>query len=468
MSIYREYDIRGVVGVELTFDLAERIGRAYGTLIRRAGGGAVSLARDVREHSTPIRDRLASGILSTGVNVVDLGVCPTPLLYYSLFHLKVDGGVMITGSHNPPEFNGLKLCVGRESIFGETIQTIRRIVESGERLEGNGRASTYAIIPVYQDEIGQQFSMLLERSRRIRVAVDSGNGVAGLVAPALLRNIGCDVVDLYSEPDSRFPHHHPDPTVIENLRDLISTVKTQRADIGFAFDGDGDRLGVIDERGEILWGDRLLALLAQPVLASQPGAPVIAEAKCSQVLYDEIARLGGRAVMWKTGHSLIKAKMKELKAPLAGEMSGHLFFGDRYYGYDDAIYAACRLVELVVQAGRPLSILTRHLPAPRVTPEIRVDCPDDRKFDVVARLRARLNSALKDPTLFPHPITELIDVDGVRVRTPWGWGLVRASNTQPVLVMRFEATSPELLEQYRSVVEEVVARAVEASQAPAQ
>ncbi|MEO6666277.1 MAG: phosphomannomutase/phosphoglucomutase, partial [Nitrospiria bacterium] len=307
MSIFREYDIRGVVGVDLTFEIAERIGRAYGTMVRRNNGLAVSVGRDVREHSTPIRDHLIAGILSTGVDVVDLGVCPTPLLYYSLFHLPVDGGVMITGSHNPPEFNGLKMCVGREAIYGAAIQTIARMVEGGEQVRGKGRGSTYAVIPPYHAEVTKQFASLVAAQsvpgQGLRVAVDSGNGVAGLVAPAVLREIGCEVIELYSEPDARFPHHHPDPTVLDNLRDLIAAVRDQGADLGIAYDGDGDRLGVVDERGDVLWGDRLLALLAGPVLAEYPGAPVIAEAKCSQVLYDEIAKLGGRPVMWKTGHS---------------------------------------------------------------------------------------------------------------------------------------------------------------------
>ena len=459
MSIYREYDIRGVVGVDLTFDLAERIGRAFGTMVRRHNGSSVSLARDVRGHSTPIRDRLAAGILSTGVDVVDLGVCPTPLLYYSLFHLQVDGGVMITGSHNPPEFNGLKMCVGKESIYGAAIQTIRRMVEGGEHLSGAGRTSEYAIIPAYHDELARQFSALRTAQGSAsggtprRVVVDSGNGVAGLVAPALLKAIGCDVIELYSEPDARFPHHHPDPTVLDNLRDVIAAVKERRADVGIAYDGDADRLGVIDERGDVLWGDRLLALLAGPVLAANPGAPVIAEAKCSQVLYDEIARLGGRPVMWKTGHSLIKARMKELDAPLAGEMSGHLFFGDRYYGYDDAIYASCRVVELLVQTGQSMSALASRLPTTQVTPEIRVDCPDETKFGVVNRLQDFFKRAAKHAGLFPLPIQEVVDVDGVRVRTAWGWGLVRASNTQPALVLRFEADSPEHLAELRTAME---------------
>lgn len=459
MSIYREYDIRGVVGADLTFDLAERIGRAYGTMVRRANGSSVSLARDVREHSTPIRDRLAAGILSTGVDVVDLGVCPTPVLYYSLFHLAVDGGVMITGSHNPPEFNGLKVCVGKESIYGAAIQTLRQMVEGGERVRGVGKISEYAILPAYHGELARQFADLKTARGAasglgpLRVVVDSGNGVAGLAAPALLRAIGCDVIELYSEPDARFPHHHPDPTVVDNLRDLIAAVREHRADLGVAFDGDADRLGVVDERGEILWGDRLLALLAGPVLAAKPGAPVIAEAKCSQVLYDEIARLGGRPVMWKTGHSLIKARMKELDAPLAGEMSGHLFFADRYYGYDDGIYAACRVVELLVRDGRPLSALASRLPPTNVTPEIRVDCPDERKFGVVARIRTFFQDAAKRAERFPIPILEVVDVDGVRVRTAWGWGLVRASNTQPVLVLRFEADTPGHLDALRAAME---------------
>jgi phosphomannomutase/phosphoglucomutase len=269
----------------------------------------------------------------------------------------------------------------------------------------------------------------------------------------LLRAIGCDVIELYSEPDARFPHHHPDPTVIDNLRDLIAAVRERSADLGVAFDGDADRLGVVDERGEILWGDRLLALLAGPVLAAKPGAPVIAEAKCSQVLYDEIARLGGRPVMWKTGHSLIKARMKELDAPLAGEMSGHLFFADRYYGYDDGIYAACRVVELLVRDGRPLSVLASRLPSTNVTPEIRVECPDERKFGVVARLQTLFRDATKRAERFPIPILEVVDVDGVRVRTAWGWGLVRASNTQPALVLRFEADTPGHLDALRAAME---------------
>jgi phosphomannomutase/phosphoglucomutase len=333
------------------------------------------------------------------------------------------------------------------------------MVEGGERVRGAGKISEYAILPPYHDELARQFADLktarggASGRTPLRVVVDSGNGVAGLVAPALLRAIGCDVIELYSEPDARFPHHHPDPTVVDNLRDLIAAVRERGADLGVAFDGDADRLGVVDERGEILWGDRLLALLAGPVLAAKPGAPVIAEAKCSQVLYDEIARLGGRPVMWKTGHSLIKARMKELDAPLAGEMSGHLFFADRYYGYDDGIYAACRVVELLVRDGRPLSALASRLPPTNVTPEIRVDCPDERKFGVVARLRAFFEDAAKRAGRFPIPILEVVDVDGVRVRTAWGWGLVRASNTQPVLVLRFEADTPGHLDALRTAME---------------
>jgi phosphomannomutase/phosphoglucomutase len=433
----------------------ERIGAAYGTTVRRAGGSKVAVARDVRDHSTPIRDRLAAGLMSTGLHVVDLGVCPTPLLYYSLFHLAVDGGVMITGSHNPPEFNGLKMCVGREAIYGDAIQALRRLVESGDCERGQGTRSDYAVIPPYLKELTDQFVGRVRTSGRtpLRVVVDSGNGVAGLVAPALLRAIGCEVIELYSEPDARFPHHHPDPTVLENLRDVIAAVERHQADVGFAYDGDADRIGVVDERGDVLWGDRLLALLAGPVLAERPGAPVIAEAKCSQVLYDEITRRGGRAVMWKTGHSLIKARMKELSSPLAGEMSGHLFFADRYYGFDDAMYASCRVVELLVQEGKPLSALAASLPTTVVTPEIRLDCPDEHKFGVVTRLQAYFRDARTKPGAFPLPILDVIDVDGVRVRTPHGWGLVRASNTQPVLVLRFEADTAAHLSEIRSSIE---------------
>jgi phosphomannomutase/phosphoglucomutase len=347
------------------------------------------------------------------------------------------------------------MCVGREAIYGDAIQALRRLVETGARERGAGNASAYAIIPPYLREVSQQFIGVIAAVERppVRVVVDSGNGVAGLVAPALLRAIGCEVIELYSEPDARFPHHHPDPTVLDNLKDLTAAVVKERADLGIAYDGDADRIGVVDEHGEVLWGDRLLALLAGPVLADRPGAPVIAEAKCSQVLYDEIANRGGKGVMWRTGHSVIKARMKELSAPLGGEMSGHLFFADRYYGYDDAMYASCRVIELLVREGRPMSELASRLPKTIVTPEIRVECADEQKFGVVERLQAFFRDARKRPGAFPLPILDVIEVDGIRVRTPHGWGLVRASNTQPVLVLRFEADTEPHLSAIRSAME---------------
>ncbi|MGH7273901.1 MAG: phosphomannomutase/phosphoglucomutase, partial [Nitrospiria bacterium] len=362
MSIFREYDIRGIVGQDLTLDLTEEIGRAFGSYLVQQGCSHISLGRDVRLSSPPLRERLAWGLLSTGVNITDIGICPTPLLYFSLFRLPVQGGVMITGSHNPSEFNGFKLCVGKGTIFGEEIQKIRKLIEQGKYESGHGELNTSEIIPAYIDYVSSQFSESMRGSKRsIKVVVDAGNATAGLVAPSLLKKLGCEVIELYCEADGRFPNHHPDPTVTENLKDLIQKVKESRADAGIGYDGDADRIGVVDEKGEIIWGDRLMMIYARDILAkhpkNQPPPVFISEVKGSHLLYEDIRKRGGRAIMWKTGHSLIKAKMREENAVLAGEMSGHLFFADHYFGYDDAIYATCRLVEILAHSERPLSQL---------------------------------------------------------------------------------------------------------------
>jgi phosphomannomutase/phosphoglucomutase len=363
------------------------------------------------------------------------------VLYYSVFHLETDGAVMITGSHNPPEFNGFKTVCGSSTIHGAAIQEIRRMIEAGDLGSGEGSETTADVVTPYVREVSAQFHF----PRRIRVVFDAGNGTGGVVMHRILENLNVDATEMFFEMDGRFPNHHPDPTVPENLRALIETVRQSKADLGIAFDGDTDRIGAVDDGGAIVWGDQLMIVYGREILTRKPGATFIGEVKCSQLMYDDLKARGGNPIMWKTGHSLIKAKMKETHAELAGEMSGHIFFADRWYGFDDALYSACRLMEIVADSDRPLSHQLADLPATVITPEIRFDCPDEVKFAVVGEAIAVLRARHK---------TE--DVDGVRVLFPHGWGLVRASNTQPILVMRFEATTPELLEEYRREIEEVV------------
>jgi len=419
---------------------------------------------DARISSPRLCDDIVRGLTMSGVDVTILGLCPTPALYFSLYHLNQGAGVMITGSHNPSEFNGFKLCVGRETIYGEEIQKIRQLMNAGT---GDGGQETGVKIsagsfikrPImldYIDHLEKLFTSL--QDVQLKVVLDSGNGTAGLAAPVIIRNMNCEVVELFSEPDGRFPNHHPDPTIPENLTALIDAVKAEKADAGIAFDGDSDRIGVVDERGNILWGDQLMVIFSRDILRERPGATFVSEVKCSQVMYDDIRSHGGHAVMWKTGHSLIKAKMKELHAAMAGEMSGHLFFADRYFGYDDAIYAACRIVEILKNLkssqgnNASLSSLLTDLPKTFNTPEIRFDCPDTIKFKVVEKA--------KEVFLTGHGLSqrprEVITVDGVRAIFEKGWGLIRASNTQPVLVMRFEANDPSSLEDIKSMMEQQV------------
>jgi phosphomannomutase / phosphoglucomutase len=443
MSIFREYDIRGVVGTELTTDLAEKIGRAYGSLAVRAGAKAVAVGRDGRTSALEMRAALLKGLLGCGLDVVDIGICPTPLLYYALFTLPVGGGVMITASHNPPQYNGFKLCLGKDSLHGAAIQALKADIDRGQFESGQGKVSEHPIIPDYMAYMKKSFAHV--KAQNLHAVVDCGNGMGGLVGPDALRLLGCRVTGMYVEVDGRFPNHHPDPTVAANLQDLIKKVRDTKADVGIAYDGDADRIGAVDEKGQILWGDKLLILYARDVLKQKPGATIISEVKASQVFYDDVVKQGGRSVMWKAGHSLIKAKMKEEKAALAGEMSGHMFFADRYFGYDDAIYASCRLIEILAKAGKPLSTLLADLPPTFSTPEIRVDCPDDVKFTVVEEAKKQLAREHK-----------IIDIDGVRVLFPEGWGLIRASNTQPALVLRFEATSETALQRIRDIVESQV------------
>ena len=453
MSIFREYDIRGVVGKDLTMDMAESIGRAYGTLAKQQGAKTIAVGRDGRLTSPGLRNRFVTGVTASGVNVIDVGVCATPLLYFTLFNLPVDGGVMITGSHNAAEYNGFKLCVRKESLYGEGIQQLKRIVDSKNFAEGEGTVTDTPIIPAYLAYLKKNFTPSTQKP--LHVVIDCGNGAASLVAKEALEQMGCKVTGLYCNLDGTFPNHHPDPTVVENLQDLIDAVKKHGADLGIGYDGDADRIGAIDEKGNILWGDRLLLIFARDLLQTKPGSTFISEVKASQLLYDDIQTRGGRGIMWKTGHSVLKAKLKEEKAVLAGEMSGHMFFADRYFGYDDAIYASCRLVEILARTRQPLSSLLADLPNTSVTPEIRVDCSDDLKFRLVDRVRDRMIELSKQPGQegAEFAIRDVVTIDGIRVRFDEGWGLIRASNTQPALVLRFEANSPKRLAAIRSYLE---------------
>ncbi len=452
-EIFREYDIRGIYGKDLNEKTAHSIGWAYGKILldgRKEKSARVVVGRDCRTSSEQLSRALIDGLSAWGIEIVDIGLSPTPLLYFSLHRMPVDGGIMITASHNPPEYNGFKVCIGKDAIFGESIQQLYRVSKDAPVITP-GRS-----IPGRVDVIGPYLRYMLDDfgtfgdlrpDDRITCVVDSGNGTAGLVAPELLRRFGIEVYELFSEPDGNFPNHHPDPTAEGNLSDLIEKVLETKADIGIAFDGDTDRIGVVDGRGRIIRGDQLLLILAEAVIAEHPGATCIGEVKCSRVMYEGIRRLGGNPIMWKTGHSLIKQKMKETGALLAGEMSGHIFFKHRYFGYDDAIYAALRLLEILAKRstmdGGKLADIVDRLPKMVNTPEIRVACNESEKFRIIDEIK----KALADDYRY-H------DIDGVRIEFPDGWGLIRASNTQPALILRFEADSQERLEEIRGLVEE--------------
>jgi phosphomannomutase/phosphoglucomutase len=443
-TIFREYDIRGVVGRDITVETADAIARAYAAYLRERGERRVVVGRDLRDSSPAIRDALAAALIASGCDIVDIGTVITPVFYFARVHLEIDGGVMITASHNPPEFNGFKLAHGFGTIYGSEILEIRRIAASGEFVSGRGRIEERNVLHSYRTMLKEKIRL---GPRRLRAVVDCGNGTASLIAPQALEDLGAEVIRLYCDPDPTFPNHHPDPVDPENLRDLIATVRREGADVGIGFDGDGDRIGVVDDQGTILWGDMLMILFWREILPKYPGTPGIVEVKCSQVLYDEIARLGGKPLFYRTGHSLIKAKMKEIGAVFTGEMSGHMFFADEYYGYDDAVYAAARLLRILSNSDRPLSGLLGDVPRYPITPEVRVDCPDERKFEVVTNLTEQLRQRY-----------EVIDVDGARVVLPDGWGLVRASNTQPALVLRAEGKTPDALARIKTLLEDGLAQ----------
>jgi phosphomannomutase/phosphoglucomutase len=401
----------------------------------------------VRLSSQRIQDAFVRGLLGTGVDVVEIGVVPTPVLYFAVHARSLEGGVMVTGSHNPIEYNGLKLSEGTASLYGSELQEIRKLAESGDAPRGEGTCTSESVLAEYEEALVKR----LGAARGLKVVVDSGNGTGGLAAPSIYRRLGHEVEELFCEPDGRFPNHMPDPTVAASLATLADRVTSSGADLGIAFDGDADRIGAVDEKGRVLYGDQLLALYSRDLLSRHPGATILSEVKCSQALVEDISAHGGKPIMWKTGHSLIKKKMRETGALLAGEMSGHIFFAEGYYGYDDALFAGGRLLSLLAAQKEPLSALVDSLPRYVSTPELRVDCPDDRKFAIVEEVRRSFAGAGR-----------IIDVDGVRVDFGDGWGLLRASNTQPVLVLRFEARTPERLAEIRSLFAERLRRYPEA------
>ena len=438
-TILREYDIRGVIDQTLSTADAHFIGRAFGTTIAGQGGKRVCVGYDGRLSSPMLELALVDGLVQCGLQVDRIGLGPTPMLYFAVNAFEADGGVMISGSHNPPEYNGFKFMTAAGSFYGEDIQNLGKIAASGQFFDGTGASENRPILDRYVERIAADF----HGDRSLKVAWDAGNGAAGHAMELLCAKLPGTHVLLNEEIDGHFPAHHPDPTVPENLEQLQQAVAADRCDLGIAFDGDGDRIGVVDGKGRILWGDQLMILLAEDVLASRPGATIIADVKASQTLFDEVARRGGKPLMWRTGHSLIKAKMAETGAPLAGEMSGHIFFADRYYGYDDALYAAVRLLRFLARSNSTLSDIYDGLPHPINTPELRFPCADDRKFAVIEEVRNRLASTAG---------AQVIDIDGVRVQTDNGWWLLRASNTQDVLVARCEAMDEAGLADHKAAL----------------
>ena len=425
--IFREYDIRGRVIEDFPPEVVVLLGRGFGTLLKRSGGREIALSGDIRLTTPDLINYFKEGVLSTGIDIIYIGIVPTPVNYFSLYHLDVSGSVQITGSHNPPEFNGFKLSMYKKPVYGKQIQRIKEYIENKDFDKGEGSEARYKILPDY-------FSMILNKINivnPIKVVMDCGNAAAAINAPNIFKNLGVQLTELYCEPDGTFPNHHPDPTVEDNLIDLIKYMKTGNYDVGIAFDGDGDRVGVVDETGDIIWADQLMAIFLPTII--NPGDKVIFDVKCSQALIDVILRCKGEPIMWKTGHSLIKNKMAETNCKLGGEMSGHIFFADDYYGYDDAIYVAARLVELLSKTGKKLSELRSEVPVYISTPEIRLEAEsDDEKFKISKKAFEYFTKN-----------EDCITVDGVRILYENGWGLVRASNTQPVIVCRFEADSLE-------------------------
>jgi phosphomannomutase/phosphoglucomutase len=442
-QIFREYDIRGLAETDLTDEVVRLIGKSYGSYLLEQGIKELIIGRDVRLSGERIRDALVDGLLSTGCNAIDLGIVPTPVFYFSAFHYDKNAGVMITGSHNPKEFNGFKIGFNKSTIYGEDIQNLRKLIERGKFKSGNGKISSINPIPNY-------IAMILNKVKiksGLKIIFDPGNGTAGLVIEELFNKLGVESVFINLEPDGNFPNHLPDPTIPEYMKDLKSLVGELHAHLGIGFDGDADRIGAIDDKGDIVWGDKLLAIFTQDIIKRKPNAKIVFEVKCSQGLVEYVKSIGGIPIMWKTGHSLIKAKMKQENAAIAGEMSGHMFFADDYYGFDDAIYAAVRLLKIIAESNKSLSQLVAKIPFYYSTPEIRVPCPDELKFEVTNSIRD-----------FFKINFEIMDIDGVRVIFEDGWGLVRASNTQPVLVLRFEAKTQKRLQEIKQLFYQELAK----------
>lgn len=436
--IFREYDIRGIVGKDLTDGVVELIGKGFGTYMRQNGILKISLGGDVRLSTDQLRKNIISGVISTGVDIIDLGTIPTGAQYFSLYKLPVDGGMMITGSHNPPEFNGFKMSIGTSPVYGEAIQEIRQIIESDNFEFGQGSVEKHEILDEYIDDICGRIKL----ERPVKVVIDCGNGAGALVANQLFKKLNADASFLFCEPDGRFPNHHPDPTVVDYIQDLIKKVRETDAELGIGFDGDADRIGVVDSHGEIIWGDRLLILFAKDLLKRHPGETIIFDVKCSQALPEAVEAAGGKPLMWKTGHSLLKKKMKETGALVGGEMSGHLFFAENFYGFDDAVYAAARLLSILSEGDSKIGELLADVPKYHSTPEMRLGCVSDEDKFRIAKSASEYFSAN----------FEVINIDGVRILFGDGWGLVRPSNTQPVIVVRFEARTQQRLEEIQNLV----------------
>ena len=434
--IFREYDIRGKVSDDFPPEVVENLGKAFGTFISRSGGQEIALSGDVRLTTPSLIESFKTGVLSTGIDVINIGILPTPANYYSMFKLDVAGAVQITGSHNPPEFNGFKMSRNKKSVFGDSIQDLRSIIEKEDYEKGEGDEAPYKIINDYRKMISEKISI----ERPLRVVMDCGNAAAAICAPDIFKKFNIELTELYCDVDGAFPNHHPDPTVKENLTDLIKLMKTGNYDVGIAFDGDADRLGVVDETGEVIWADQLMALFLPELV--NPGDEILYDVKCSKALEEEIIKYQGKPVMWKTGHSLVKQKMVELNCKFGGEMSGHIFFADDYYGYDDAIYVAARLLQTLSRSKKTLSELRSELPKYFSTPEIRLEANSDEEKFMISKKAVDYFTANFDCST----------VDGVRINFEDGWGLVRASNTQPVIVCRFEATSEERMQQIKKLI----------------
>jgi len=438
-DIFRNYDIRGIVGEDLTPETVISIGKAIGTILRQKNKKDVIIGRDARLSSTEIRDNLIRGLLGTGLNVTDIGMVPTPVFYFAVFFKDRDGGVQITGSHNPPEYNGFKIMSGKDTLFGEQIKEVYNIIKKERYIEEEGgELNSYNIIPEYNEYIINDINF----ERKMKIVIDAGNGVGGFVSVPIFKKLGAEIIELYTNPDGTFPNHHPDPTVPSYMEDLIKKVKQENADFGIGYDGDADRIGIVDDKGKLLFGDQILYIIIQEFLKEVPNSKIIADVKASQILFDEIEKLGGKPIMWKTGHSYIKKKMKEENAALAGEMSGHIFFKNRYFGFDDAIYSSLRFAEIISKYNKKVSEWVDEITQVYNTPEIRRKSTEKEKFKIVEELKKEFKDKY-----------EIIDVDGVRIIFPDGWGLVRASNTQPKLVIRYEASSKKSLKKIKKEVE---------------